>query len=101
MQQPNIPTQTVNTHPMVTRAKAGISKCIERMNCHVTTISPRPRSHVHALHDPQWKHAMLDEYNALIANGTWVLMPHPTNVNIMHSMWLFRYKFHADGVTCS
>ncbi|GKB41905.1 ribonuclease H-like domain-containing protein [Tanacetum coccineum] len=41
----------MSTHPMVTRAKAGIFKPLERMNCHVTTTSPLPRSHVHALRD--------------------------------------------------
>ncbi|GJX13772.1 ribonuclease H-like domain-containing protein, partial [Tanacetum coccineum] len=60
-------------HPMVTRAKAGIFKPLECMNCHVTTTSPLPRSHVHALQDPNWKEAMLDEYNALIINGTWLI----------------------------
>ncbi|GKD20910.1 ribonuclease H-like domain-containing protein [Tanacetum coccineum] len=65
----------MSTHPMVTRAKAGIFKPLERMNCHVTTTSPLPRSHVHALRDPHWKEAMLDEYNALISNGTWALVP--------------------------
>ncbi|GJR41472.1 ribonuclease H-like domain-containing protein [Tanacetum coccineum] len=84
-------------HPMVTRAKAGIFKPLERMNCHVTTTSPLPRSHVHALQDPNWKEAMLDEYNALITNGTWVLVPRPANVNVVHLMWLFKHKFHADG----
>nr|GEW07630.1 ribonuclease H-like domain-containing protein [Tanacetum cinerariifolium] len=82
---------------MVTRAKAGIFKPLERMNCHVTTTSPLPPSHVHALHDPHWKEAMLDEYNALISNGTWVLVPRPTNVNVVRSMWLFKHKFKADG----
>nr|GFB93549.1 ribonuclease H-like domain-containing protein [Tanacetum cinerariifolium] len=38
---------------------------------------------------------MLDEYNALITNGAWVLVPRPDNVNIGRSMWLFRHKFHA------
>ncbi|GKF78589.1 ribonuclease H-like domain-containing protein, partial [Tanacetum coccineum] len=85
------------THRMVTRAKAGIFKPLERMNCHVTTTSPLPRSHVHALRDPKWKEAMLDEYNALITNGTWVLVPRPNNVNVVHSMWLFKHKFNADG----
>ncbi|GKB86624.1 ribonuclease H-like domain-containing protein [Tanacetum coccineum] len=28
---------------------------------------------------------MLDEYNALITNGTWVFVPHPTNVNVTQS----------------
>ncbi|GJZ16526.1 ribonuclease H-like domain-containing protein [Tanacetum coccineum] len=45
----NNSSQTMPTHPMVTRAKAGIFKPLERMNCHVTTTSPLPRSHVHAL----------------------------------------------------
>nr|GEV43331.1 ribonuclease H-like domain-containing protein [Tanacetum cinerariifolium] len=82
---------------MVTRAKAGISKPLERMYCHVTTVSPLLWSHVHALCDPQWKQAMLDEYNALITSSTWVLVPRPANVNIFCSMWLFKHKFHADG----
>ncbi|GJZ39124.1 ribonuclease H-like domain-containing protein [Tanacetum coccineum] len=84
-------------HPMVTRAKADIFKPLECMNCHVTTTSPLTRSHVHALRDPNLKEAMLDEYNALITNITWVLVPRPTNVNVVHSMWLFKHKFHADG----
>ncbi|GJS67902.1 ribonuclease H-like domain-containing protein [Tanacetum coccineum] len=49
----------MSTHPMVTRAKAGIFKPLERMNCYVTTTSPLPRSHVHALCDPNWKEAIL------------------------------------------
>ncbi|GKB38667.1 ribonuclease H-like domain-containing protein [Tanacetum coccineum] len=93
----NNSSQTMPTHPMVTYAKAGIFKPLKRMNCHVTTTSPLPRSHVHALRDSNWKKAMLDEYNALITNGTWVLVPHPANVNVVRSMWLFRHKFHADG----
>nr|GEW27229.1 hypothetical protein [Tanacetum cinerariifolium] len=40
----NNSSQTVSTHPMVTRAKAGIFKLLEHMNCHATTISPLLRS---------------------------------------------------------
>nr|GEV85458.1 ribonuclease H-like domain-containing protein [Tanacetum cinerariifolium] len=91
----NNSSQTMSTHPMVTCAKAGIFKPLERINCHVTTTSSLPRSHVYALRDPHWKEAMLDEYNALFSNGTWVLIPHPTNVNVVRSMWLFKHKFKA------
>ncbi|GJX62432.1 ribonuclease H-like domain-containing protein [Tanacetum coccineum] len=93
----NNSSQTMPTYPMVTRAKAGIFKPLERMNCHVTTTSPLPRSHVHCLCDPNGKEAMLDDYNALITNGTWVLVPCPANVNVVCSMWLFKHKFNADG----
>nr|GEV04967.1 ribonuclease H-like domain-containing protein [Tanacetum cinerariifolium] len=65
---------------MVTRAKASIFKPPECMNCHVTTTLPLPRSHVHALRNHNWKEAMLDEYNALNTNETWVLVPRPANV---------------------
>ncbi|GJY33900.1 ribonuclease H-like domain-containing protein [Tanacetum coccineum] len=40
---------------------------------------------------------MSDEYNALIKNGTWTLMPRPMDVNVVRCMWLFRHKFLADG----
>ncbi|GKA17080.1 ribonuclease H-like domain-containing protein [Tanacetum coccineum] len=84
--------QTISSHPMVIRVKAGIFKPLERMNCHVTTTSRLLRSHVHALRDSNLKEAMLDEYNALITNGTWVLVPRPANVNVVRSMWIFKHK---------
>ncbi|GJY02265.1 ribonuclease H-like domain-containing protein [Tanacetum coccineum] len=68
------------------------------MNCHVTTTSPLPRSYVHALREPNWKEAMLDEHNALITNRTWVLVPRQANVNVVCSMWLFKLKFNAYGL---
>ncbi|GJR00797.1 ribonuclease H-like domain-containing protein [Tanacetum coccineum] len=54
------------THPMITRAKAGIFKPLERMNYHVTTTSPLPCSHVYALRDPNWKklYGSLSRYKA-------------------------------------
>nr|GEV68865.1 hypothetical protein [Tanacetum cinerariifolium] len=62
---------TTNTHHMVTRAKARISK---------------PLAH---------------EYNALISNGTWALVPRLANFNIVRTMWLFKHKFNANGTLSS
>nr|GEV59835.1 ribonuclease H-like domain-containing protein [Tanacetum cinerariifolium] len=42
---------------------------------------------------------MYDEYNTLVKNGTWILVPRPTDANLVRSMWLFRHKFHADGTS--
>ncbi|GJY24320.1 ribonuclease H-like domain-containing protein [Tanacetum coccineum] len=55
--------------------------------------------HTMTLQNPNWNmdNAMLDEYNALITNGTWVLVPRPANVNVVRSMWLFKHKFNAYG----
>jgi len=35
---------------------------------------------------------MDDEYNALIKNETWDLVPRPPNVNVSLTMWIFRHK---------
>ena len=40
---------------------------------------------------------MLDEFNALIDNKTWELVPRPPNVNVIRSMWIFRHKYKSDG----
>ncbi|GJZ20863.1 ribonuclease H-like domain-containing protein [Tanacetum coccineum] len=37
-------------------------------------------------------------YNALVKNGTLILVPRPSDVNLVRSMWLFKHKFHADVV---
>nr|GEV90002.1 ribonuclease H-like domain-containing protein [Tanacetum cinerariifolium] len=60
-------------------------------------IYPLPKSPSIALSDPHWRDAMYDKYNALIKNGTCILVPKPPNVNVIRSMWLFRHKYHADG----
>ncbi|GJX03056.1 ribonuclease H-like domain-containing protein [Tanacetum coccineum] len=39
----------------------------------------------------------IDEYNALIKNNTWILVPRPSDANIVRSLWLFRHKYNADG----
>nr|GEU54317.1 retrotransposon protein, putative, Ty1-copia subclass [Tanacetum cinerariifolium] len=40
---------------------------------------------------------MIDDYNAFIKNNTWIIVPRPLDVNILRSMWLFRYKYNAYG----
>ncbi|GJU85830.1 ribonuclease H-like domain-containing protein [Tanacetum coccineum] len=40
---------------------------------------------------------MFDEYNALLTNGMWILVPRPANMNVVRFMCLFRQKFHTDG----
>lgn len=40
---------------------------------------------------------MDDEYNALLHNHTWCLVPPSPNSNIVGHKWLFRVKYNADG----
>ncbi|GKF73708.1 ribonuclease H-like domain-containing protein [Tanacetum coccineum] len=85
------------THSMVTRYRVGTNRPTQRYTLSVSTISPIPKSYNHAFQDPHWYRAMLDEYNALIKNNTWILVPRPSDANIVRSLWLFRHKYNADG----
>ncbi|GJX07199.1 ribonuclease H-like domain-containing protein [Tanacetum coccineum] len=82
---------------MITHSQVGTFKPNSWFHGHTSHISPLPKSHSVALFDPHWRDAMYDEYNALIKNGTWILVPKPPNVNVVRSMWLFWHKYHADG----
>ncbi|XP_074310396.1 uncharacterized protein LOC141646388 [Silene latifolia] len=83
---------------MTTRAMHGIFKPKPQFDLSVTTtLAPIPKNPIAALHDPHWKQAMTDEFDALLKNKTWVLVPRPSNVNITRCIWLFKHKFKSNG----
>jgi hypothetical protein len=65
---------------MTTRAKLG-----HRFPAlfHGVHLSPVPRTYRGALTDPHWRQAMQEEYDALLANNTWDLVPRPSGANVV------------------
>jgi hypothetical protein len=70
-----------NPHRMITRGKTGIRVVLDRLVLTVATSSSTPSpipSSAHAtLADPHWRATMKEEYDTLISNGTWELVPRP------------------------
>ncbi|GJV99480.1 ribonuclease H-like domain-containing protein [Tanacetum coccineum] len=60
----------ISVHPMVTCFRVGTNRPTERLNLHVSLVSPLPKSYHDAFSDPNWQNAMRDEYHALIKNKT-------------------------------
>ena len=50
-----------------------------------------------ALKDPKWVKAMQDEYDALIWNKTWNLVPPTLGQNLVGNKWVFCIKRNPDG----
>ena len=48
-------------------------------------------------HSVEWKEAMDAEYNSLMQNETWELVPPPVGKNIVGSRWVFKIKHNVDG----
>jgi hypothetical protein len=38
-----------------------------------------------------------DEYEALLSNSTWDLVPRPPRANVVTDKWIFKHKLKMDG----
>lgn len=71
-QQPTI-ALSENIHAIKTRSKVGIYKPRVFLTTDLSTFEPTIVQE--ALQSPPWKAVMQEEYDALIANHTWSLVP--------------------------
>ncbi|GKB35278.1 ribonuclease H-like domain-containing protein [Tanacetum coccineum] len=94
---PLINPNPTSVHPMVIRFHVGSNKPTQRLTFYVSSMSSLLQTYRDAFHDSNWQSAMRDEYNALIKNNTWTLVPRLPDANVVRCMWLFRHKFLADG----
>jgi hypothetical protein len=39
----------------------------------------------------------MEEYEALLSNSTWDLIPQPPRANIITDKWIFKHKLKVDG----
>ncbi|XP_013624355.1 PREDICTED: uncharacterized mitochondrial protein AtMg00820-like [Brassica oleracea var. oleracea] len=82
---------------MTTRSRDGTRKQKQVLSLLSSSISPIPTSHLKALSDPNWKPSMTSEYDAIIKNETFRLVPRPPDTNIIRLMWLYKHKVDAEG----
>nr|GEU77308.1 ribonuclease H-like domain-containing protein [Tanacetum cinerariifolium] len=62
---PPVNPNPTSVHSMVTRFRVESSRPTERLSLLVSLVSPLPKSYRDAFDDPNWQHAMSDEYNYL------------------------------------
>jgi hypothetical protein len=65
-----------------------------------STVHPdlqEPTCFTVASKSPQWRRAMNLEFDALLKNCTWTLVPPMPNQSTISCKWVFRVKRHADG----
>ncbi|KAL2466636.1 Retrovirus-related Pol polyprotein from transposon RE1 [Abeliophyllum distichum] len=50
-----------------------------------------------ALKSEKWCKAMKEEYDALMKNQTWVLVPYVSTMKVIGCRWVYKLKFDANG----
>ena len=86
-------------HQMLTRSKNNIRKPINKLSL-ISVLSPpqtEPTCASQAMKISEWRRAMSDEFDALIQNGTWSLVPPGPSQNVVGCKWVFRIKRSPDG----
>lgn len=85
---------------MTTRSQNNISKPNQKYSLTTATkskLSPKPTTMNQAMHDPNWRYAMSDEFDSQVGNHTWDLVPYSPEMNIIGCRWVFEVKTLSNG----
>ncbi|KAJ0545685.1 putative RNA-directed DNA polymerase [Helianthus annuus] len=72
------------------------SKFVNQTTLHPIPLTTEPTTHIQAMKDSEWRKAMDNEFNALLKNATWELVP-PSHHKPIGCKWIFRIKRRPDG----
>ena len=60
-------------------------------------IVTEPYSFEEAVQDPTWVDAMVEEYDSIIRNSAWEIVPRLVGKSVVGSRWIYRVKQTTDG----
>ncbi|XP_035540011.1 uncharacterized mitochondrial protein AtMg00820-like [Juglans regia] len=64
----------------------------------LSSIPDEPTSYTEASKFPAWRAAMASEFEALLRNKTWSLVPPHPSQNLLGSKWVLKTKRLANGI---
>jgi hypothetical protein len=90
-----------DTHPYGTRLKHNIripkKRTDDTVAWSVVKSPTEPTNYRIAMENPFWRQAMNDEFQALLKNKTWHLIPPNPTLNLIDCKWVFRLKQLPNG----
>ena len=60
-------------------------------------IVTEPSSFEEAMEEPAWVDAMVEEYDSIVKNSAWEIVPRPEGKLVVGSRWIYKVKQAADG----
>ena len=50
-----------------------------------------------AVQQPTWVDAMVEEYDSIVKNSAWEIVPRPVDISVVGSRWIYKVKQATDG----
>ena len=50
-----------------------------------------------AVQEPTWVDAMVEEYDSIVRNNAWEIVPRPVGKSVVGSIWIYKVKQATDG----
>ena len=60
-------------------------------------IVTEPSSFEEAVQEPTWVDAMVEEYDSIVRNSAWEIVPRLVGKSVVGSRWIYKVKKAADG----
>jgi len=60
-------------------------------------VVTEPSSFKEAVEEPAWVDAMIEEYDSIVRNSAWEIVPRPVGKSVVGSRWIYKVKQAADG----
>ena len=60
-------------------------------------IDKEPSNYEEAVDKKQWKDAVIEEYQSIMKNDFWDVVPRPEGKSIVTSKWIYKIKHAVDG----
>ena len=60
-------------------------------------VMTEPSSFEEAVEEPAWVDAMVEEYDSIVRNSAWEIVPRPEGKSVVGLRWIYKVKQAADG----
>jgi len=60
-------------------------------------VVTEPSSFEEAVEDPAWVDAMVEEYDSIVRNSAWEIVPRLEGKSVVGSRWIYKVKYATDG----
>ena len=60
-------------------------------------INEEPSNYEEVVEKKEWKDAMIEEYQSIIKNDVWEVVPRPEGKSVVSSKWIYKIKHTANG----